>query len=300
MCPDAKEDHPANDPWDYVRGGVPEGMLTTRRMAEALASRRSTLWLLGDSVTQQHLRALQCRAFDEEVPVTTLPTVALPGKSDANFLCSGIAGARVCHGRGFYAYGPSNDDLGIQYIDDLLKEGKRQIIKPHDVVVFNLGVHYMPSAAAKAVDNLHLVAAQLQALGREQPLPCIMWRSVTPQHFPTPDGLWLPCVNAAQIKTWPKAPDPMHPCRSRVDSAPRWADARRAMLKLDAVAERAGWPILRVWEAGAERGADHVGRWRTSHVGEPGYDCTHFCEPSSFLRFSAEELVLAVNQHLRD
>jgi hypothetical protein len=296
MCPDARGYHPAHEPWDFVHEGVAEGMLATRRMAEALVSKNSTLWLLGDSLARQHLRALQCQAFKEGVSVTSLPAEVM---ANTSFTCHGIAGARVCCGKGFYSYLPkASDDLEqLQYMVNLLEEGNRQIIRPQDVVMFNLGVHYLPSEVANAERNMRLIADHLRAIGRRQPLPCIVWRSVTPQHFPTRDGLWFAGVTASKLKAWPKAPDTMHPCRKRVDSAPEWRNARRAMLKLDEVAESAGWYILEVWEAGAERGADHVGRWRTAHVGE-GYDCTHFCEPSSFLRFFAEALVIAVNQLL--
>lgn len=261
------------------------------------AASNRTLWLAGTSMMYQVYHAIQCRLETAlGTPVVAVPTPMPNGTIDvcfgeprANTLGFGF-GTRVCFVEIQWTKDATVGKEPTARLGTLLgtpDAPRAGAARPGDVVILSMGDHFVPSALDEGEAHMRALAVQLEALraalrGR---LPTIMWRENSPQHFPTHNGVWFAGISHTKFKTWPKAPDPLHPCNASL--APERLDAANVLnRRLEPHVRAMRLPILRVWRTLAARGVDHVGRWRPY-----GYDCNHQCEPSSALLFQADLMI---------
>ena len=189
-------------------------------------------------------------------------------------------------------------NLGLFYTGPLIDEGRARA-----------------AVWANLISRLRVAEA-----ARGSSLPAVAWRESTPQHFPTTDGVFdresLANGSAAQSNT-----AGANGCRSIVPSdSSRAAELQSNALNeaLNPVMRAHNISVLEVWHAGATHGDEHVGtglhRWagmaaaavpKTAYSARSppppgskidskllagdnpqvsaGVDCSHWCEPSSYL-----------------
>lgn len=204
---------------------------------------------------------------------------------------------RVCYVTLAYALRPSerrstssvpagwtvNTEFGLSLI--LGTPTKAGLAQTSDVVVLSFGSHFVPDALVLGEASLQRVLDYVETL-RIRPLPELLWRENPAQHFPTHSGVWFAGINPKLLQTWPvvDGTDPTKPCTASL-SPDTLDEANVVNRRFEPRLRRARIPILRLWNATVSRGHDHVGRWRSY-----GYDCNHFCEPSSTLHFQADLL----------
>jgi hypothetical protein len=187
-------------------------------------------------------------------------------------------------------------DKGILQLKYLLDN----VVKPRDILVFNMGLHFAntkdiqanghTNATADFTDRVtafaHLFRNRLRT---GQALPHLVFRETTPQHFPSVDGSWDFALKNKVNGRVNGSNKTALSCRNALPSS-------QASSRLNAIALRVlpkAIPWLRVWNAGTTRSGDHPGMYRISQGMAFGkhIDCSHFCEPSSFLEFMVDSLL---------
>ena len=141
----------------------------------------------------------------------------------------------------------------------------------------------------RVAQNLVGLLAGLRASPRASQLPRVFWREVTPQHFPTSDGLF----KTSRIN------DRSNRCTERVPANITLSNGLNRFL--NPIFHASAVPIVQVWYHGASRGFEHPGATSEPlavmaanttapgavNASEPGVkrflDCTHWCEPSPYL-----------------
>jgi len=137
------------------------------------------------------------------------------------------------------------------------------IIRPHDLLIVNFGLHFPHMLHTKFHDTVQRLAKWYIDVQRNDSHPCFMWRESPPQHFPIPGGAYSAelrtkwhCSNSVQCR----------PISPRNSSLQPFNDVALPIL------EQAHVPIIRTFDALADMHQDHVG---CQHK-EAYLDCTHW------------------------
>ena len=134
--------------WRVSNCSLPD--FRVERFINALANR--TIWLIGDSVTQQHKSRLAC-----------LVKSSNPLRADA------VRGFRVSHGR---------------HLTSLLARGRLGRVGKSDIVLFNAGLHFN---TAKSYNDF-LEQFETACLQKKCVKGKLVWVETAAQHFPGPDS----------------------------------------------------------------------------------------------------------------
>lgn len=265
-----------------------------RRLLSLLAGR--TLLLLGDSVSEQHFHgtrvdprpwlsllsivSLTLRIFH---PVLAALACSLLTEHQPSWWPSHATAAELWKTRSCL---PFDGDVLLCYVSAgkaqerqalrpwILSARLRLALRPSDVVLINVGLHYA-NASAAATCFTQLVGP---LLGRDANLssspPLLIWRETSPQHFV---GGRYPSL----------APE-----RGCVPLA-TGADCRDCNLYNEAInplAQRDGLPILRVWSSASAYWNEHLA---------PPRDCTHWILPGVQEQWSQRLSSLLASQSSR-
>ena len=173
-------------------------------------------------------------------------------------------------------------------------------VEPCDVVIMNFGAYWnqIDTSPEELGSRMLALGVHLEKRRRTNwTMPHIIWRETSPQHFPTWDGTFDPVLHGNA-----KLINETSPCLTGIP----WEGQQRAN-RLNAVSNpvmaKLGIPILRSWKPGVDRGIDHADMWRHSnhsHVSwvmtfdSSTYDCSHWCEPSSYLELQVDLLLTFV------
>ncbi|KAK9868414.1 hypothetical protein WJX84_008112 [Apatococcus fuscideae] len=269
------------DYWiERAAGGsaVASGLLTFSPCKFWPYLRNRTLWLIGDSITQEFMHAMEC-FFVEFWDLTRLPIssnenlidrVKEAGKVDP--WCIHLPGkARICHIRC-----NNGHDLAVHILPNA-----RSLSSSADIWLLNFAVWLN-----KAEDyTSHLQAFKEYYERNEQDMPFIIWRDGSPQHFPK--------SATGDFESWGPDHFPCKPLDVSLDSKDHLhtQDAALQILteggwrnKLAApVMDSLGIPVLATWN-------QSVPLWQWHHHYNPhwahqGYgngECTHSCHPSVY------------------
>ncbi|KAK9825884.1 hypothetical protein WJX81_000941 [Elliptochloris bilobata] len=245
--------------------------------------RGRTLWLLGDSITQESMRASECflQEFWGAVPPWSKPSAnesAIATSKTAGgvdpWCMELVQGARVCHLR-------SNN--GASWADHVLPVFDGLGVRRDDIVLANFALWINKEPELRA--NLTAFADYVAAHAEE--MPFIVWRDSSAQHFNTPDGDYVGV-------SWPWS------CRAIGDDPEAMQLAPDGTLSSDRpelqVIVQGGWrnkilspvvaglgvPVMETWN-------QTVPLWQYNHHYNPTCgdrydcgDCTHTCHPSMY------------------
>ena len=176
-----------------------------------------TLYFVGDSIMENLFSSVAC----------SLGAVK-PGMKQAKEVAPGVSASirkrcakwpkenhtRVCLVR--------RGREGIVNADGDVDLGPVHHLKPDDVVVMNLGVHYNRDDAADLKKHAKLIA-KLVADKELFPPRELVWRETTAQHFHTPDGSFESTKNAHQFRSKPCAATTALPAANATKHA-SWRD----------------------------------------------------------------------------
>lgn len=283
LCPKSDQQQLLRILVDRAEGGSKQAMgmlsLTPCDLYPLIKGR--TLWLMGDSIMQEYMRAVSC-FFIEFWPedLATVPIDHLP--EDKQILdkmgggwCVELLreGTRICHIRG---------NMGDEMVQITLPAMRHLGAKHSDILVINTGVWVNDAPGyAKFVgmlaDYLHLHAATL---------PVVVWRDSSSQHFDNPTGDFG-CV--PEKGCW--APQHSYPfvCQAIANVSLDAAGAVHAHGPDQEILTRGGWrneianpimasysiPVMHTWNQSLEL-------WQFHHHYQAGNDCTHSCHPGPY------------------
>ncbi|EIE18670.1 hypothetical protein COCSUDRAFT_45154 [Coccomyxa subellipsoidea C-169] len=240
--------------------------------------RGRTLWLVGDSMMQEFMRALQCFMYEfwdlETKPLDTL--IADKGATE------GLIGgwcvllpeqSRICHVR---------SNMGDWLVTNLLPRFARLGALPSDIMILNFAVWI--NKAEELAANVMMWAEYYQRF--RDSLPFTIWRDASIQHFDTPTGDYK-CDGCVDAK--PRADDTGFNCKAMdlvtLNPANELETTDPAMqVILEGgwrnrvtlpVMEKLGIPIVHTWNLS-------VPLWQYHHSFQEKDDCTHWCHPSGY------------------
>ncbi|KAK9833226.1 hypothetical protein WJX74_010892 [Apatococcus lobatus] len=256
------------DLWPYIRG--------------------KTIWLIGDSIMQEHQQALSCFFLEfwpslERAPISEdqalIDALLLdPEVGPFPWCAELVEGTRICHFR---------SNWGWQLIDTVLPL-LPQLTQPGDLWIQNIGVWYNDPDSLRVDMNRF---GQYYADHKHE-LPTMLWRQSSVQHFPlspTGDfgGFWLPphfpCKPiGGEMDSITVDPGTGHLVTDRPDlNIVQKGNFRNAVT--NAIAEQMGIPVMQNWNQTVPIWQLHHhyhARW--AHAGYSNGDCTHHCHPGMY------------------
>lgn len=235
--------------------------------------RGHTVWVVGDSQSNDMSKALQC--FLHEFWDLKLYNASSIKPQLAPFLhqlrsaqCGDLVGnTRLCYLRA---------DLPHTVLD-LIIPLLMTMGHPHDILVLNVGLHYTPDYEK----DLQKIAAVFRE--QQSKLPQLIWMDTPPQHFHTEFGEYSKEISGPPYNCWyigkanNKDPlrltsdhylstiDPKY--QSVVDGGWRNVVSRAVMAAADI-------PVLQIWN-------ESTALWNYHRDNGAGWECSHYCFPSA-------------------
>ncbi|BDA49809.1 hypothetical protein COCOBI_14-4290 [Coccomyxa sp. Obi] len=240
--------------------------------------RGRTLWLVGDSMMQEFMRALQCFMYEFWDLETKQLDRLIADKGATEGLIGGWCvllpeKSRICHIR---------SNMGDWLVTNLLPRFDRLGVLPTDIMVLNFAVWI--NAAEELAQNV-MIWSEFYERNKER-LPYTIWRDASIQHFDTPTGDYK-CDGCPEAK--PRADDRGFICKpmDSVTLTPaNELESTDPVMQIIVeggwrnkitlpVIERLGIPIVHTWNLS-------VPLWQYHHSFQEKDDCTHWCHPSGY------------------
>ena len=237
-----------------------------------------TLWLVGDSLSQEFMKAFQCFMYEfwdldmVDLKHRVVENDFVRDKVRLGWCANLINGARICHHR-------VND--APEYTAVLPYFYKGLTGKRNDIVMMSTG---MWSNDVDTYSSRLSTFAQYYKLHKQE-LPYFVWRDSSPQFFHTPTGDFGGSVHAVcqpiGFPTGGVTLDRQNALVSDFDIAPQlkivheggWRNqlSRPVMTAL-------GIPIIETWNRSVPIWQYH----KNAHEDPNHHDCTHWCHPSAY------------------
>lgn len=250
-----------------------------------------TLWLVGDSLTQEFMKAFQCFVYEfwdldmVDLKHGVVETDAARERVRLGWCANLIDGARVCHHR-------TNDapeyTAALPYFYQGLT-GKR-----NDIVVMNTGLWSNDVETYQA--RLNTFAEYYQRHQHE--LPFFVWRDSSPQFFHTPTGDFDKSEHAVcQPIGFPDGGILLtnnNALMTDLETSPHLQivleGGWRNQLSRP-VMQRLGIPVIETWNTSVPLSEGH----KNAHEDPNHHDCTHWCQPAAYSLWLYETLVKLID-----
>ncbi|KAK9832530.1 hypothetical protein WJX81_006130 [Elliptochloris bilobata] len=250
--------------------------------------RGRTLWLIGDSIQQEYMRAMQCFVYewwdmDIKHMDRYFPQATLEGLL-GGWCVEMPESTKICHLR---------SNMGDWLVDTLLPRLPALGARRQDIIVLNFAVWI--NWAQTYREQIAYFAAYHRK--HRQELPFIVWRDSSVQHFDTPTGDY-------ECDGCPKAERPFN-CHA-IDNVTLAADGTLSTTDpVTQVIVEGGWrnkialpamhslgiPVMNTWNSSATL-------WSYHYNYKGGEDCTHSCHPSAYQTWIYDlVVVLRANLH---
>ena len=273
----------AADP-NYAESLWAGASLDVSRFRRAFAT--SALFFVGDSFTEQHMRATACALRAWNATETFIPAAKCFLNMNFHDIAQveedeGRGVARVCYvqaGKGW------QDRTTVEAFHAIERSGE---LSKGSVLIVNEGLWYRvergnSSAAANLSASMrHGELERARAWGRvdlaalDRRAVRVVWRETSAQHFRTPRATGM----------WPGRPGlinlhlPKEPCRPLAPTELRGGEQRRRADDVNRALPSAV-RVLPLFNASAAGWRSHIERHTPHGRSIRGRDCSHFCEPS--------------------
>ena len=246
-----------------------------------------TLWLVGDSLSQEFMKAFQCFMYEfwdldmVDLKHRVVESDFVRDKVRLGWCANLMNGARICHHR-------VND--APEYTAVLPYFYKGLTGKRTDIVMMNTGLW---SNDLDTYTSRLSTFAQYYQLHKHE-LPYFVWRDSSPQFFHTPTGdfdrsehaicqpIGFPSGGVTLDKNNALVSDLQSSPQLRIVHEGGWRNqiSRAAMKPL-------GIPVIETWNTSVPIWQYH----KNAHEDPNHNDCTHWCHPSAYVIWLYESLV---------
>ena len=260
-----------------------------------------TLWLVGDSLSQEFMKAFQCFMYEfwdldmVDLKHRVVEADFVRDKVRLGWCAHLLEGARICHHR-------VNDAPEYTAVLPYFYQGLTG--KRNDIVMMNTGI--WSNDVDTYTSRLSTFAQYYQQ--HKQELPFFVWRDSSAQFFHTPTGDFDRSEHAVcQPIGYPSG-------GVTLDSSNKLVIDLETSPQLQVVHE-GGWrnqisrpvmhalgiPVIETWNKSIPIWQYH----KNAHDDPNHHDCTHWCHPSAYLRWLYDSLVTlqklqpAIAEHVR-
>lgn len=232
-----------------------------------------TIWVVGDSQSLDMSKAIQCflhEFWDLKVynASDTMPQLASSLNQLRSALCSDLVDStRICYLRADQPHTVLDLVFPI-----LLSAGQ-----PHDLLILNVGLHFIPDYQGELGKIASTVTEQ------RTKLPQVLWMDTPPQHFLTEFGEYPRDMGNPPFNCWylgkAENKDPLslskdHQLTTIDPKYQQVADGGWRNIIARPVMMAAGIPVLQTWN-------ESMLLWNYHRDSGAGWECTHYCFPSA-------------------